>query len=136
MPPGDLIREIGLLIATRRKNVLNRALQLQTARWIFSSGSTEQHDIIIQLVLDGLRYLIEELSYDRDNCKESEVDIPLLRWGCVHLALAISKSGSEYGTDPVVKLWAKEACEDPLPEVRHADLPAPFYSREQRPADI
>jgi hypothetical protein len=118
-PPGDLLREIGVMIATRRKGVLIRALQV--ARLIFTVGSIEQHDTIAQLTLDGLRYLIEELRYDRDHGEEGEVEIPLLRWGCAHLALAMLASG--YGTDPTVTRWAEVAKDDPLPEVRHAEEP-------------
>ena len=119
-----LIREIGLMVATRRKNLLNRALQV--ARWIFTDGSAEQQGIIANLLLDGLRYLSEELRYDNRKVDKDEANIPLLRWGCVHLALAMSKAGSEYGSDSTVKRWAIEAQEDPLPEVRHAVGPTPM----------
>jgi len=118
--PGDLLREIGVMIATRRKGVLNQALQV--ARWIFSSGSAEQRDTIAQSTLHGLHYLIEELRYDRDYGDEGEVDIPLLRWGCAHLALAMMASG--YETDQTVTRWAEATQDDPLPEVRHAEGPA------------
>lgn len=80
-PPTDLLQEIGVMIATRRKSVLNRALQL--ARWIFINGSGEQRDLIAQWALRGLRYLIEGLPYDRDHGNEDEVDVPLLR-GAAH----------------------------------------------------
>ncbi len=119
-PPGDLCREVGVMIANRRKHTLNKALQL--ARWIFTDGSAEQRDAIAQMSLDGLRYLIEELRYDRDHRKEDEVDVPLLRWGCAHLALAMSAFGFE--ADPTVARWAQAVQDDPLPEVRHADRPA------------
>ena len=129
-PPDDLLREIGVMIATRRKGVLHRALQV--AQWIFSSGSTEQRDNIAQSTLRGLRYLIEELRYDRDHGEEGEVDIPLLRWGCAHLALAMLASG--YETDSTVTLWAEIAQDDPLPEVRYAEGPALVRTREGSPA--
>jgi hypothetical protein len=114
------------MIATRRKGVLNRALQV--AHWIFTSGSTEQRDIIAQLTLHGLRYLIEELRYDRDHGDDGDVEIPLLRWGCAHLALAMSVSG--YETDPTVIRWAEVAQNDPLPEVRHVEGLAPIHTRD------
>jgi hypothetical protein len=129
-PPDDLLREIGVMIATRRKGVLNRALQ--AARWIFSSGSTEQRNIIAQSTLHGLRYLIEELRYDRDHGEEGELEIPLLRWGCAHLALAMLASG--YETDPTMTRWAEVAQDDPLPEVRHAEGPVSVRTSEGRPA--
>lgn len=119
-PPDDLLAEIGVMIATRRKGVLHRALQV--ARWIFSSGSIKQRDTIGESTLHGLRYLIEELTYERDHCEEDEVEIPLLRWGCAHLALVMSVSG--YESDPTVVAWAEIAENDPLPEVRYAEVPA------------
>lgn len=118
-PPIDLLREIGMMIATRRKNTLNHALQV--AHWIFSNGSGEQRNTITQSTLHGLQYLIEELRYDRDHSEDDELEIPLLRWGCAHLALAMSASG--YDADPTVSHWKKVAQDDPLPEVRHAEGP-------------
>jgi len=118
-PPGDLCREVGVMIANRRKHSLNKALQL--ACWIFADGSPEQRDAIAQMTLDGLRYLIEELRYDREHSEEDEVDVPLLRWGCAHLALAMSAFG--YAADPTVARWAQAVQDDPLPEVRHAEGP-------------
>lgn len=129
-PPGGLLREIGVMIATRRKGVLHRALQV--ARWIFSNGSAEQRDTVAQSTLHGLRYLIEELRYDRDYGQDDEMDIPLLRWDCAHLALGMSASG--YEADPTVTRWAKVAQDDPLPEVRHAESPALIHASERRPA--
>lgn len=126
VPPGDLLREIGMMIATRRKGVLNRALQ--AARWIFSEGSTEQRNAIAQPVLHGLSYLLEELRYDREHGGDAAVELPLLRWGCAHLALAMSVSG--YNGDPTVALWAEVAKDDPLPEVRHAECPVAIGKQE------
>jgi len=128
-PPDDLLQEIGVMIATRRKNVLIGALQV--ARWIFSSGSAKQRDTIAQSTLHGLRYLIEELRYDRDHDDEGDLEIPVLRWGCVHLALAMSAAG--YQTDPTVMRWAEAAQDDPLPEVRLAEGPASVRSGECKP---
>ena len=126
LPPEDVLFEVGVIIATRRKGILHQALQV--ARWIFSSGSAKQGDAIAQSTLHGLRYLIEELDYNRDHDEKDEVDIPLLRWGCAHLALAMS--ASVYETDPTVKRWAEVAMKDPLPEVRHAERPASACTNE------
>ena len=41
-PPDDLIREIGVTIATRRKGMLDQALQI--ADWIFAEGTASQKD--------------------------------------------------------------------------------------------
>ena len=125
--PSDLLLEIGVMIATRRKGILNRALQL--ARLIFTDGSAEQRDLIAQLTLHGLRFLIEELSYQRDQSDEDGLDIPLLRWGCAHLALAMSAAG--YETDSTITRWMKVAQEDPLPEVRNAERLASIHKYER-----
>ena len=119
-PPDDLVREIGIIIATRRKVVLKQALQI--AKWVFEEGSEKQREIIGQLVIQGLRYLIEELRYDREHDQDSDFDVPFLRWGCTHLALAMAEHG--LADDPVVVQWMEVAKEDPLPEVRHAQHPA------------
>jgi len=118
--PDDLIQEIGVIIATRRKGVLIGALRV--ACWVFSKGSNEQREAIVHYILHGLRYLMEELSYERDQEKVGKDEVPLLRWGCVHLALAMMNSG--YETDPTVKCWADLAQDDPLPEVRNAEVQA------------
>lgn len=127
-PPDDLLREIGVMIATRRRGVLNRALQL--ARLVFTSGSEEQRDAIATLTLHGLRYLDEELRYDRYRGEEAELDIPLLRWDCAYLALAMLSSG--YESEPTVKRWADAVKDDPLPEVRHAEGPAATGTNERK----
>lgn len=122
-PPHDLLKEIGVIIATRRKGVLHRALMV--ARLIFSRGNAEQQDIIAQSTLYGLRYLIEELGYDREHDEKDELDIPLLRWDCAHLALAMSAAG--YETEQTVISWIEVAQKDPLPEVRHAEKSVSLY---------
>ncbi len=65
LPPDDLIREIGIMIATRRKAALQQALDV--AKWMFEKGSDSQKEIIRPLALQGLGYLVEELRYDREH---------------------------------------------------------------------
>ena len=115
-PPDDLIREVGVMIATRKKAVLAQALQ--TAKWVFSEGTQEQRETIRHLVLQGLDYLDEELRYDREHDQDDNFDVPLLRWGCAHLALAMAERG--FGDDPSVARWSENIEKDPLPEVRYA----------------
>ena len=117
-PPDDLVREIGIAIATRRKAMLPVALQV--AKWIFAEGAPQHRDILRDFALQGLGYMAEELRYDRD--AEPDRDAPLLRWGCTHLALAMTAAG--HGGDPAVARWVENARTDPLPEVRHAEPPA------------
>ena len=113
-PPDDLIREIGVIIANRRKASL--ASSLQAAKWVFDEGNDEQKKTIHNLVLQGLGYLVEELRYDRDH--DLNDDVPLLRWCSVQLALSMAEHGSKDA--PAVSRWLEIAENDPLPEVRYA----------------
>ena len=113
-PPADLVREVGVIIAARRKAALIQALQV--ARWVFSEGSPEQREILGNLATQGLAYLAEELRYDIVH--DEEIDVPLLRWGCTHLAIAMAAHGFE--AEPAVVRWVENASGDPLPEVRNA----------------
>jgi hypothetical protein len=124
VPPDHLINEIGMMIATRRKELLLQALF--TARWIFNDGSETYHKIVDSWILYGLDLLHSELDYDRNRDDEELDQVPELRWGCVNLALAMSKSG--YGEESPVKKWVESMEDDPLPEVRYADIPNHFYS--------
>ena len=126
-PPDDLVREIGVIIATRRKASLGQALQ--TAKWIFDEGSQPQRDAVCQLALQGLGYLFEELKYDRNHEQEDNT-VPLLRWWSVQLALSMAKCGFEKA--PAVVCWLKIVEKDPLPEVRNAK--GPTFARQRETA--
>ena len=119
-PPSDLVREIGIMIAARRKGPLSQALQI--AKWVFDEGNDEQKEAIRQLSLDGLGYLLEELRYDREHDPDDDIDIPLLRWRSAQFAVSLSEHG--YGDDPTVSRWLQIAEDDPLPEVRYVKSPA------------
>ncbi len=113
-PPVDLVREIGVIIATRRKAAL--AMALQAAKWVFQKGSHEQKESIGELTSQGLGFLLQELDYNQN--PDPDFDVPLLRWGCTHLAVAMSESGFDQYQN--IKSWVKSAGSDPLPEVRNA----------------
>ena len=123
-PPIDLVREIGVIIATRRKAALARALQ--TANWVFKKCGLEQRNVIGELVSQGLHYLAQELRYDGKHDPQADADVPVLRWGCTQLALTMSEC--DFGDDPAVVKWVESAREDPLPEVRHAKHPTTVSS--------
>ena len=114
-PPIELVREIGVAIATRRKAALFQALR--SATWVFSEGSQEYRDAIADLATQGLGYLEQELRYDREPVED--IDVPLLRLECTRLAIAMAEHGLE--AESVVSKWIKNASADPLPEVRHTD---------------
>ena len=114
-PPDDLTREIGVTIATRRRGMLDQALQI--ADWIFSEGKSSQKDAIREPVVQGLSYLLDELRYDRRYDRSGdEIDVPKLRWRCAELAVTLSRTGVE---EPVVTRWIEAIGDDPLPEVRY-----------------
>ena len=115
-PLDDLVREIGVVIATRKKAVLAQALKI--AKWVFDAGNDVEKETIRDLVLQGLGYLVEELRYDREHDQDDDFDVPLLRWRCTHLALTMAECG--LGDDPAVIRWSENIENDPLPEVRYA----------------
>ncbi len=119
-PSDDLVREVGVLITTRRKVSLRIALQI--AKWIFDKGSDTQREVIRDLALQGLGSMAEELRYDREHAQDDNIDVPLLRWRSTQLAHSMAARDSENA--PAVSRWLEMAEEDPLPEVRYAKSPA------------
>ena len=115
--PIDLVREIGVIVASRKSVSLEAALQI--AKWIFDEGNEEQKDAIRELVLQGLGYLVEELRYDRRH-ERDEDSIPSLRRHCVELAVSMANQGLDDA--PAVSRWLKDAESDPMPEVRYAKV--------------
>ena len=113
-PPEDILRELGLIIAARRKESLSAALQV--VKQVFDDGNDEQQEIILNSTLEGLEYLAEELQYD-DN---DDIDVPNLRWRCTQLASSMSLAG--FSCRPAVARWLKLASVDPFPEIRNASL--------------
>ena len=113
-PPEDLVREVGLVIATRRKVALQSALSI--ANWIFESGDTAHRETISQMVLQGLSYLAEELRYDRQY--DDDDSVPTVRFLCAQLAKSMAQKG--YADSPAISQWLEIAKDDPLPEVRYA----------------
>ena len=114
-PPEDILRELGLIIAARRKESLSEALLV--AKQVFDEGSGEMQDIILNFTLEGLDYLAEELRYDGEH---GDNDVPNLRWRCAQLASSMSQAG--FGCSPAVTHWLQIASADPFPEVRNAPM--------------
>ena len=113
-PPDDLVKEVGIAIASGRNTVITTALELAT--WIFNNGQDSHREAIQTLAEDGLRSLSRELRYDREH--ENPAAIPIKRLCCVELAAAMAKRG--LNGSPAVAQWLEAAKEDPLPEVRQA----------------
>ncbi|MXZ17052.1 MAG: SIR2 family protein [Rhodothermaceae bacterium] len=114
-PPDNLVREIGVIIATRRKETLG--LALQGAKWIFDKGSDTQKQDIQDMALNGLTYLLEELRYDRKNVGQNN-DLPNLRNYSVQLASSMYEHGLR--NNDTTDRWLQVAKNDPLPELRYA----------------
>ena len=114
-PPEDILRELGLVIAARRKESISEALQV--AKQVFEDGSDGQRNVILNFILEGLDYLAEELRYDGEH---DDSDVPNLRWRCAQLASSMSQAG--FGCRPAVTRWLQIASTDPFPEVRNAPM--------------
>ncbi len=110
--PIDLVQEVGVIIATRRKAALSQAILI--AKWVTESGSAEQVKAIGTLALQGLDYLAKQLKYEV--VRDEDLDVPLLRWACTNLAISMAQR--EWPDEPAVMHWVESAAKDPLPEVR------------------
>ena len=117
-PPEDVLRELGLIIAARRKESLSEALQV--ARQMFDHGSDDQWGVILNSTLEGLDYLAEELRYDGEH---DDSDVPNLRWRCAQLASSMAQGG--FHCRPAVARWLEAAATDPFPEVRNVVVANP-----------
>lgn len=113
-PSDDLIREVGLSIAMRRKNNVIQSLLIAIS--IFKSNNDNAKKIISELVLEGLEYLILEQNYE--TVKDGIEDTPIIRLNCFKLAYQMSLIG--YQNEPLIQKWIIQGKSDPLPEVRNS----------------
>ena len=122
--PPELVREVGVLVATRRWVAVANVLEIVS--FVFERGAVDHREVLKDLVLHGLVYLRKELAYGSAGravssgrsrvAGEEDIDVPLLRLRCVQAAIAMSGAGLE--DEPAVVGWLEEAGDDPLPEVR------------------
>ena len=114
MPQFDeTIREIGIIIASRRSATLSDALGF--ASWLFENGPEVYRAAIASDCEYGLEALLIEAAYARVG---QPYDLPIVRAGAVSLAYAMDRAG--YGSSVGVREWLANAPNDPLPEVRNA----------------
>ena len=113
-PPAELIREVGVIVATRRKAALVDSLSL--VEWVFMNEVGDWQLVLKDLVMEGLAFLLVELDYGRDDVSRN-LDVPLVRWGCARVAVAMERAGV---TEDIVYQWIAESTDDPMPEVRNA----------------
>ena len=110
--PDDLMREVGIVIASDRRAALADALIC--AKQIFDDGSQSHRETLIPLVLQGLVYLAERLQYDSDHGDE---ELPTLRFLCARIATSVARLG--YKEDATIAMWLDISRRDPFPEVRN-----------------
>ena len=113
LPPDSLVREVGVIISSRRRDSLADALKF--AEWVYDEGHQEHKDAISTLIVSGLSALAEEMQYDRH---QEDHDVPDIRLNCVRLASSMAKHGFE--DDPTIRKWLEIGRDDPFPEVRNA----------------
>ena len=111
--PDDLIREVGVIIASDRRVALLEALDCATL--VFDRGTQSHRDTIGPLVLQGLSYLAEKLEYDAQ--EDIGGDVHTLRLLCAQLATKIAPHGFE--NDAAVAKWLDIGRSDPFPETRN-----------------
>ena len=111
--PDDLVREVGVIIASDRRVALLEALVCATL--VFDRGSESHRDTIRPLVLQGLSYLAEKLEYDAQ--EDIGGDVQTLRLLCAQLATKLAPQGFE--NDAAVAKWLDIGRSDPFPETRN-----------------
>jgi hypothetical protein len=111
----DLVREVGIGIGARRLVLLRPALDF--ARWVFGKGPERLRNLIVRDCDHGLTALLEEASYAR---LEQTFDVPTIRAACFRLASAMAAAG--FAQERGVTRWLATAKDDPLPEVRNAEV--------------
>ena len=116
--PIDLVREIGLIIATRRPSNLLPACELAT--WMVERRSPLADEGFLRLLTVGLRYLLEEARYERidQEQRESSCGAEVLRLACVKMALALDEN-SFGAISPAITEWLEQAASDPMARIRN-----------------
>ena len=113
-PPNDLIREVGVIVATRRKAALVDALSV--VECLFTSSDADLWAVVKDLVVEGLGYLLKDLDYGREDMP-TDLNVPEVRWRCAAVAAAIEQADPG---EEIVSAWIRESAQDPMPEVRYA----------------
>lgn len=117
--PTDLLRELGMIVATRRQPGLLEALN--TVAWVLQNCPEVVDPHFLDSVFVMLQYLWTETKYrdfgsDSDRIPYSEV--PEYRERAVRIASLLRKTTAAK-TDEVHQ-WLAVAVDDPLPEIRRA----------------
>ena len=113
VPLDDLIRELGTIVASRRRLALPDALLCATH--VFDGKGQTYDRPFSRSILEGLGYLAEELRYDLEH--EIDDEVPKLKLRCVQLAIAMARNG--FRDDPTIAKWLEIGQTDPFPEIRN-----------------
>lgn len=117
LPPDHLLEEVGWAVYLRREPILATALLF--CGQLFKKQPEAAKRTIAERVLAGLDYLFESCQYDQaiGSGLAERIDVPLVRYYCVKLAIAMTKADNL--DQPVLSLWIDAAKDDPLSEVRN-----------------
>lgn len=117
LPPDHLLEEVGWAVYLRREPILATALLF--CGQLFGKQPEVAKRTIAERDLAGLDYLFESCQYDQaiGSGLAERIDVPLVRYYCVKLAIAMTKAG--YLDQPVLSRWIDAAKDDPLSEVRN-----------------
>lgn len=117
LPPDHLLEEVGWALYLRREPVLATALLF--CGQLFEKQPAVAKRTIAERALAGLNYIFKSCQYDQaiESGLAERIDVPLVRYYCVKLAIAMTKAGNL--DQPVLSLWIDAAKDDPLSEVRN-----------------
>jgi hypothetical protein len=113
--PLDLIREVGLGVASRRLSLLLSGLELLT--WIFETQNKNYQSLALDESVHALNYLHEQAVYNNETLRAQDIDISLLRLYATRLAKALHEAGY---VNVVIDRWLRSAAIDVMPEIRKA----------------
>ena len=111
--PGELLREVGAVIAYRHREGLDDALRLAISA--FDQGTTKHQDAIRHSALEGLAELAADLSYS-GGIYDADT-ISTLRILCVRLAITMARAG--HAGESAVEKWLEIGASDPFAEGRN-----------------
>lgn len=135
--PGDLLRELGMIVATRRQPGLLEALGT-VARVLQNCPETTADEHFLDSIVVALECLwveTEYRSFGRESDRIPYSDVPECRKKAARIASLLQKTPA--GETETVRQWIAAALNDPLPEVRRAVVDAADVSPESgRPITV
>ncbi|MCY2995669.1 MAG: hypothetical protein NTY19_48655 [Planctomycetota bacterium] len=119
-PPRDLLRELGMIIATRRQPGLLQALD--AVAWVLQDcPDTIDDGHLLDSIVVALEYLWGETKYRSFGSESDRIpysEVPVCREKAARIAALLQKTRAAEAE--TVQQWIAAASDDPLPEVRRA----------------